>query len=292
MGHQLFDELIGTPPPARVDVGGIIRRGRRASAARRLGGSLAAVLALAVVGSVGVGVRDQEPGRAPAPPVAAPPSPTADTRFRLVFDTKESAEASARRLSREFDAALREVAPGSKWFWIPDYVGEPRKPDGQPPRFTHNGSEDLVHGGSGVSYRGRKGPLGVSISPDVFEPHGSGEPTGSRDAFAPGGSAQPSGHHWPCELPPGHGDTRYHRVCAEGTTPSGLRMKVETLTGKRDGSVQHIVSIQLPGNRAFSANVSNMVGVDEQAVRAQPEAPLSAEQLRAIAVRIAEQIKA
>lgn len=69
-------------------------------------------------------------------------------------------------------------------------------------------------------------------------------------------------------------------------------MKVETLTGKRNGSVQHIVSIQLPGNRAFDASISNMVGVDEQAVAAQPEAPLSAEELTALAVRIAEQIKA
>ncbi|MGC4868466.1 hypothetical protein ACLQ3B_23875 [Micromonospora sp. DT53] len=213
--------------------------------------------------------------------VAKLPPPTAgDTGFRLVFDTDESAEASAKRLGAEFDAALRAVAPGSTWFWIPDHLGEARQPDGRLPVFTHNGRDDLVGGGSGVSYRGRRGPLGVSISPDVFEPAPTAQPDG------------PAGFHWPCELPEGAGDDRYHRVCAEGTAPGGLRTKTETLTGKRTASVQHIVSIQLPGNRALSASVSNMVGVDEQAVAAQPEPPLSAEQLRAVAVRVAERIRA
>ncbi|WP_433352881.1 hypothetical protein ACQPYV_20925 [Micromonospora saelicesensis] len=280
MGHQLFDELIGTPPPPRVDVEGIVRRERRASRARLVGGPLAAVLAVAV--GVGVAVHDQEPGR----PLAVP-SPTAtDTGFRLVFDTDESAEASAERLGAEFDAALRAVAPGSTWFWIPDHVGEARQPDGRPPVFTHNGRDDMVGGGSGVSYQGRKGPLGVWIFPDVLDPAPTGRPV---DPSAPEG---PAGFHWPCELPEGAGDNRYHRVCVAGTTPGGLRMKTETLTGKRTASVQHIVSIQLPGNRALSASVSNMVGVDEQAVAAQPEPPLAAEQLRAVAVRVAERVRA
>ncbi|MBM7489319.1 hypothetical protein JOD64_000541 [Micromonospora luteifusca] len=285
MGHQLFDELIGTPPAPRVDVERIVRRERRAGSVRLIGGPLAALLALVV--GVGVAVRDQDPGPAPGPPLAAPTPTATDTGFRLVFDTDESAEASANRLSTEFEAALREVAPGSTWFWIPDHVDEARKPDGRPPVFTHHGRDDMVSGGSGVSYQGRKGPLGVSISPDVFESEPAGRPG---DSVEPAG---PAGYHWPCELPAGHlGDQRYHRVCAEGTTPGGLRMKAETLTGKRDGSVQHIVTIKLPGNRAFSASVSNMLGVDEQAVAAQPEPPLSAEQVRAVAVRVAERIRA
>ncbi|MEH1164164.1 hypothetical protein V6V47_02110 [Micromonospora sp. CPCC 205539] len=281
MGHQLFDELIGTPPPPRVDVEGIVRRERRAGGVRLIGGPLAVVLALTV--GVGVAVHDQGPGPTPAPPLTAPTSTAADPGFRLVFDTDESAEASARRLSAEFNAALRAVAPGSTWFWIPDFVGEARKPDGRPPVFTHHGRDDMVSGGSGVSYQGRKGPLAVSISPDVVEPGPSGRP---------GDPFEPAGYHWPCELPAGYGDARYHRVCVEGATPGGLRMKTETLTGKRNGSVQHIVSIQLPGNRAFNASVSNMVGVDEQAVAAQPEPPLSAEQLKALATRVAERIRA
>ncbi|MGC4746793.1 hypothetical protein ACLQ28_14170 [Micromonospora sp. DT201] len=282
MGHQLFDELIGTPPPPQVDVEGIVRRERRAGSVRLIGGPLAAVLALMV--GVGVAVRDQEPGPAPGPPLAAPTPTAADPGFRLVFDTDESAEASARRLSAEFEAALREVVPGSTWFWIPDHVGEARQPDGRPPVFSNHGRDDLVSGGSGVSYRGRKGPLGVSISPDVSE---------SGPAGRPGDPFDPAGYHWPCELPAGYpGDERYDRVCVEGTTPAGLRMKTETLTGKRDGSVQHIVTIQLPGNRVFNASVSNMVGVDEQAVAAQPEPPLSAEQLRDVSVRVAERIRA
>lgn len=208
MGHQLFDELIGTPPPPQVDVEGIVLRERRASRARLAGGPLAAVLALAV--GVGIAVHDQEPARS-----LAAPSPTAvGTGFRLVFDTDESAEASAKRLGAEFDAALGAVAPGSTWFWIPNHVGEARQPDGRPPVFTHNGRDDMVDGGSGLSYRGRKGPLGVSIYPDVLEPGPTGQPV---DPSAPDG---PAGFHWPCELPEGAGDNRYHRVCVAGTTPA------------------------------------------------------------------------
>ncbi|MET8353585.1 hypothetical protein [Micromonospora sp. NPDC005206] len=277
MSHQLFDELIGTPPPPKVDVRGIVRRERRARAARRLGGSLAAVLALAVAGGVSAAVRHQEPGAAPATPRAAASSPAADTRFRLVFDTDETADATARRLSQELDRALRTVAPGAKWTWMPDYVGEPRKPDGQPPEFTHRGTPDFVGTSSGISYQGRKGSLGVSVTPDVY----------------PDASDGPAGYHWPCRPPPGiHEDSRYRRVCEAGTTPSGAQMKIETLTGKRQKSVQYLVAIQLPGNRALQADVLNMVGVDESAVPAQAQAPLSMEQLKAIALAIADQVKA
>ena len=108
----------------------------------------------------------------------------------------------------------------------------------------------------------------MSISPDVLDPAPTGRLAGPS---APDG---PAGFQWPCELPEGAGDGRYHRACAAGTAPGGLRMKTETLTGRADReNVQHIVSIQLPGNRALSASVSNMVGVDEQAVAAQPEPP-------------------
>ncbi|MER7333441.1 MULTISPECIES: hypothetical protein [unclassified Micromonospora] len=270
MSHQLFDELIGTPPPARVDVPAIVRRERRARATRRLGGSLAAVLALALAGGVAA-VPGQRPGPAPAPPpVAASP----DTRFRLVFDTEEAADTTARRLSQELDQALREVAPGATWFWMPDHVGEARKPDGQPPRFTHNGTSDLVNGASGVSYQGRKGTLGVSIAPDRSSPDGTG-------------------FHWPCRLPPDiQEDNRYRRVCAEGATPSGGRTKSETYTGRRRQSVQHVVTVQLPGNRVLEVSVLNMVGVDESAVPAQPESPLSQEQVTAIARYLEGRVKA
>ncbi|MGS2617295.1 hypothetical protein ACVCAH_22625 [Micromonospora sp. LZ34] len=298
MSHQLFDELIGNPPPARVDVPGIVRRERRARATRRLGGSLAAVLALALAGGVGVAVREQDP--TPAPPPVAASSPTPDTRFRLVFDTEETADATARRLSQELDRALREVAPGATWVWMPEYLGEARKPDGQPPTFVHNGTSDLVNGTSGVSYQGRKGALGVSIAPDRSDPdetgsHGScRRPPGAQEGerFLPG-CMEATGFHWPCRLPPEvQEDNRYRRECVEGTTPSGARTKTQTYTGRRQQSVQHVVSVQLPDNRVLEVSVLNMVGVDESAVPAQPESPLSREQVTAIARYLEGRVKA
>ncbi|MEU4472576.1 hypothetical protein [Micromonospora sp. NPDC023888] len=274
MSHQLFDELIGTPPAPTVDLKGIVRRERRLRTARRIGGSVAAVLALAMAGGVSVAVRDRGPD---ATPQAAASLPAADNRFRLVFDTDEAADASAKRLSQELDRALRKVAPGAKWIWMPEHLDEPRKPDGQPPTFTHRGSPDSVGGSSGISYQGREGSLGVSISPDEY----------------PDAAYGPGGFHWPCQLPQGiQEDTRYRRVCEAGTTPSGARLKTETLTGKQQRSVQHLIAIQLPGNRMLEASVLNMVGVDESAVPAQPNAPLSMEQLKAIVLTIADQVKA
>ncbi|WP_406073643.1 hypothetical protein [Micromonospora sp. NBC_01638] len=288
MSHQLFDELIGTPPPPRVDARGIVRRERRARAGRRLGGSLAAVLALALAGGVNAAVGDREPGAAPQ---AVASSPTADTRFRLVFDTEETADATGKRLSQELDRALREVAPGAKWTWMPEYLGEPRKPDGQPPRFVNNGTSDLVNGTSGVSYQGRKGALGVSIAPDRSGPDGTGPCAQEGDRFRP--QCVEVGFHWPCPLPPDiQEDNRYRRECTEGTTPSGARTKTETYTGRRQQSVQHVVSVQLPDNRVFEVSAVNMVGVDESAVPAQPESPLSREQVTAIARYLEGRVKA
>ncbi|MEU9505461.1 hypothetical protein AB0D32_04160 [Micromonospora sp. NPDC048170] len=266
MSHQLFDELIGTPPPVRVDVPGIVRRERRGRAARRLGGSLAAVLVLA--GGVAVAVPGQQSG---PPPVAAAP----DTRFRLLFDTSESADVTARRLSQELDRALQEVAPGATWFWMPEYVGEERKPDGQPPTFIHNGTTDLVVGNSGVSYQGRRGALGISISADLR-------------------SQDDAGFHWPCRLPPGiQEDSRYRWVCAEGRSPSGGRTKTQTqtYTGRRQLSVQHLIIVELPDKRRLEVSITNMVGVDESVVPAQPESPLSQEQVTAIAWYLEGRVK-
>ncbi|WBB65871.1 hypothetical protein [Micromonospora sp. WMMD812] len=271
MTHQVFDELIGTPPPSRVDVDGIVRRERRSRSARRLGGALAAVLALALA----VGVRDR-PGAAEVTPRASASSPTADTRFRLVFDTDETADATARRLGQELDRAMRKVAPGAVWFWMPDQPGEPRRPDGQAPTFSHRGRADLINGSSGLSYQGRRGALRLSISPEVHSDASSG----------------PVSYYWACRMPPDvREDNRYHRVCEEATSPGGARMKIQTYTGKRQPTVQHLVVVQLPDNRTLELSVQNMVGVDESAVPAQPEAPLSREQVREIAVQIADQIK-
>ncbi|MGI5524569.1 hypothetical protein ACQEUX_27040 [Micromonospora sp. CA-259024] len=56
--------------------------------------------------------------------------------------------------------------------------------------------------------------------------------------------------------------------------------------------MQYLIVVELPGDRALEASVLNMVGVDESAVPAQPQAPLSREQLKDLALAIADQVKA
>ncbi|WP_433388740.1 hypothetical protein [Micromonospora sp. KLBMP9576] len=290
MSHQLFDELIGTPPPARVDVAGIIRRERRARAGRRLAGSLAAVLTLAVAGSVGWAARGPQPDHAagPPPPLAASAAPV-DTRFRLAFDTRRAAAVSTGHLNEAFGNALRDVVPQARWFRASG--ADAREPDGDLPTLTYDG-RNAVSGMSGVFHQGRRGILSLSVHPFVAGPASPASPANPDNPAHPVSPRPPLGQPWSCEAPPGRGERAARQVCEESATPGGLRMAVETLIQRESGSVQHRISIRLPGNRVFGLTASNMTGVDRRAEAAQPEAPLSAAQLTAIAVRITEQIRA
>lgn len=256
MGNQLFDELIGTPPRSNVDLEGIMRRERRSGAVRRLGGSLAAVLALAVAGGVVVGTGDQGP--ASAVPRAAPASSAADTRFRLVFDTREAADATAKRLSAEMDKAFRKEAPGGTW--ISDLDGSDRfrifyKEQGDNP--------PILGGGSTFSVGGRKGRLLLNIFPM------------SSSSFS-------------CERPDGSDD----HDCETTKIPGGMTMKVEKIVwNKKTSEVSNDVAIQLPENRVLYLGTTNNIDGD-YALPAQPEPALTMELVKAIATEVAGQVKA
>ncbi|GAA0921712.1 hypothetical protein [Virgisporangium aurantiacum] len=111
--HQLFDEVIGTPPPTTIDSRAIVRHDRRVRATlwSTLGATaMAAGLAVIVLATGG--------GPAGTPPVGAPPADPMvrpDNRLELRSATREEAQVSAARLKAALDAAVRAAVPSAQW---------------------------------------------------------------------------------------------------------------------------------------------------------------------------------
>jgi hypothetical protein len=268
MGHQLFDELIGTPPSSAVDVRGIVRRERRSRAFRRLGGSLAAVLALAAFG--GVAVASQGTGGDPAVPQAVAPADGGDTRFRLVFDTKESAKATAERLRHELEQGLRKEAPGARWISQSSRPGEARQPARRRPEIAYreqSGEILALQSTSGLVNDGRKGSLALTIV--------------QFSAQAP--------YPWSCKARRTQ-ERDSEQTCVEAVTPTGMKVQISTYAGRRQPVVTYTVAVELPDNRVLDLLVSNVLDPSRESP-AQRESPLSVAQARAIAQHVAAQIK-
>ena len=146
---QLFDEIIGAPPPTRVDVPAMLRRERRARTARWAGSGLAAVAAAGVVATAASGGA----GPPSAPPLADGSSGVVvDTRFALRAETKAAADASGEQLAATVTAATERAAPGSTW----------HKPGLAVLTTEYSGPADVSWSGHGALVQGsRKGDVDV-----------------------------------------------------------------------------------------------------------------------------------
>jgi hypothetical protein len=272
MQQQLFDEMIGESPASRIDIDAIVKRQQRIVTARLIGGSMAAMLALAVAGGVALTVQAEPTGSAAAKPPVQASSPVTDVRFRLVFDTPETAKATADRLSQELDQALRKHAPTASWIQDPDIGAHREGPVGQPPILAYkvgpNADPAAVFAGhKGLLNEGRKGGLSIGVGRDSWQKTGPG----------------PNQFDWTCTDSPG---------CTVDKAPSGAKMKIISRRASAESQfVSDSVAIEVPGNRVLNVEVSNEFGVGDGTV-AQNASPLSLEQVRAIALDIAAAIKA
>ncbi|GAB3871370.1 hypothetical protein ACFPIJ_41255 [Dactylosporangium cerinum] len=140
MTHQLFDELIGTPPPSTVDVDGIVRRrtGLRWLRRAALSGSAAAVVgAVALLPAGGA-------------PVAGPSTDPA-----IDFSAGPSGRGSdPPDINRFFDDSMRSLLPQRvRWLDLPPQIVLP--PDG--------GAATSAR--SRVDVAGRQGTVVVTVWP-------------------------------------------------------------------------------------------------------------------------------
>jgi len=223
--------------------------------------------------------------------VGSPAAP--DSSFQLVADTSESAQATAKRLSEALDHALRKEAPGARWIFAPEYAGQKPGPDGVPPQMIvkpdgPKKSEEMFFGGSGVLHEGRKGSLFLRIVTD---------PAKSRPTPPPDCHLYPNcvrifagsrGTNFSCSASPAD--------CVEGTNPSGGKFVVMTLSQpSRAGSNvswrSYEVRFELADGRILSISHSNSFGGGDGAPPAQPDTPLTREQVTVIANDIASKIK-
>ena len=306
MRKNLFDEVVGEMPPSTVNTGEIVRREKRRKAIRAV--SFATAL---VAVSVGAGLTISGMGGTPARSAASAfhtaPSPaasasrtapptcasrlkagpggrscqstqTATNRFAIAAYDDRSAAATAKQLSTVFDDALHQEAPDASWIFEPDYVGQPRGPDGQPPQLTYdlrNGlpgnSGSMFSGGSGVVNDGRKGSLQLSVTPNPDQV----APTGEVIDLLKCEASRPN--------------------CVEGTGPEGQKtvrwtIHYEPAPGSDVPFISCIVDVGLPGGRVLQLEGSNDFGIDGDPA-AQRLTPLTSNQVSAIAIDIAGHIK-
>jgi hypothetical protein len=140
MTRQLFDEMIGTPPPSTVDVDGIVRRKTGLRRLRRAAvGAAAVVTVLAVAGTATLLPHGDRPGPgvAEGPTGSAAPSGREDPRASAFFE--ESMRNGLPQPLRWLDPAPRIVPP----------------PDGGAPSSTQ----------ARVDVGGRKGTVVVTVWP-------------------------------------------------------------------------------------------------------------------------------
>jgi len=267
MNQQIFDQLIGAPPPSTVDVGAIIVRQRRRQRWRRLaaGGSAAAGVAVAVILGTGLaGGQRQQNGPPPAtasPSVTAAPSPSA-TVFPLETGTPAGRERTKDRLQAAVESALTEHAPGAKWIYMVDVPGEKRTPDGHITMWT---TENPVYfeGRSGITARGRKGGFYLSVRPVACGVEGSCSPVFTCEDIASG--------------------------CTEGRTPEGLEVVrwVEKPSGKY--VFYHVQILLRGGTHMLTLQAVNYFGGDAGPISAAAP-PLTRTQLERMAAGVAERI--
>jgi hypothetical protein len=256
MTKQLFDEVIGTPPPSTVDIRGLVRRENRRRFVRRASYGMTAVVALAVSAGVVASVSDAHPGPRSAP-IAV--QSAQDTRFQLLADDKASAEVTAKRLSQTLDGALKRAAPGATWATIKGSDAANPTADGLPFITLGNlpdSSTGYFSGLATVEADKRMGLLQLMTQPQV-------DP-GTRTPKKPIQLA--------CAGEAG---------CTESTAPNGE--KIVTLVAQKGNVYSQEVRIGIPGKRML---------IIELASTNSNETPLTMKQVTAIAVDVASYIKA
>lgn len=250
--QQLFDELIGTPPPTSIDSRALVRRDRRVRATRW------SVLGASAV-AAGIAVVAFTTATAPSgtPPVGAPPSETAspaDNRLELRAATREEAQVSAGQLKAALDAAVRAAVPTATWdpkgfdITVIDYV--------QPMGWI---------GGVDVKAAGKSGTVSASLHglPATIQ----ADPlTCANLAKIPRKENEKlRGHSVPAAPP-----------CVDARTPSGKQ--VVTFTNTTKGTESFQVEVGMADNRVMSLQIYG-VGV------------LTLDQLLTVAEEATERIK-
>jgi hypothetical protein len=274
MIQQLLDEMIGAPPPSTVDVRRIVRHERRRPMVRLS----AAAAVLVVVAGAWLAVDGRSVGR-PAPPARVAAD---DVGFRLVTDSRESGEATARRLGVALDEAVHRQAPAARWL-IPirpsDLV-----------RFVPGDSaqnQQRFDGSGDVTLGGRTGRLTLTIVSD-YDPCPAGSPA-EKACGSHGGS--PTRQLLTCAgMPAG---------CVEGATPSGAKLLTITTSVRPPAAgpvpiATALARVQLPDRRVLELTSSNL-GAGRGSVKASPrqqQPVLTLRQLTAAAVDLAGRITA
>ena len=264
MTQHLFDDMIGTPPPSTVNVPALVRRERRARIARRAGYGMTAMMALAIAtaGVAGVSRSPSDPNDTRA---VTQPQQSQDKHFQLLASSKESADATAKRLSQTLDRALKQTVATAKWVNIKASDASNPTADGLPnivPIFLGpNHPGNYFSGTVNVENDGRQGHLDLALHPQAEL--GKQYPKKPRFQLECAGEAG----------------------CKEGISPDGK--KIITTVGENEHAKWQEIRVEVADNRLLIISVA--MDVDPNNVQT---LPLTVAQTTAIAVYMAGRIKA
>ncbi|GAA0247706.1 hypothetical protein [Cryptosporangium japonicum] len=160
MTQQMFDDLVGQPPPSTVDVDAIIRDRTRRRRIRQAPIVVAAVAVIAV-GATVAGFGHLGTGPTSGGDVVVGKAPAGGTKIRLVVDTAEGKAKSAEELTRAYDEAVKKAVPGAEW------------KDGTAPRVTdaEAGPPAEFIFGATLIVDGKPGALVIQIENSGEEPY-------------------------------------------------------------------------------------------------------------------------
>jgi hypothetical protein len=235
---------------------------------------MTAVVVLVAAAGVMASVLGPPSSRQPAPGAAQPP-PAQDTRFELLADSQDSAEASAQRLSEALDRALKRAAPDARWVSVAASDASNPTADGLPniaPIFANGPDHPANHfsGTVNVESGTRQGTLTLMIHPQTeLSLPPKPEPGNNANLRQPILLACAG-----------------TRGCTEGTGTHGE--KLVTILTEASNYRLHEVNVEVAGNRILSITVAT----DVADLNDTNTPPLTMEQTTAIGVDVAAQIKA
>jgi len=218
------------------------------------------------------------------------PPASADSGFQLLATDREAAEATAARLREALDRALVAAAPGARWLRR-DFYGRPA-PDGQPPFIIASdadaNADQMFYGGTGVELAGRRGGFTLEVlSP---RPCTADNPKCAAERSFPQFEERAREHllrctaEGGCEVRTATGGVRVLVTTASTSPPrANLRwpfLRLQARVGLADGRVL-----------ALAVDNEDHTGTGKGAP-AQELTPLTTDQLVAMAVAVAGQVRA
>ncbi len=149
MTQQIFEDLMGTPPPSTVDIARIVQRERRAQRTRRVSMVLAGAAIMAVTASATFLLQPE-----PSPKADVATKPSIAVTPSVALEGRAQIEA---RVNAAWRAATARMLPGAMWSTTDDRTPRPTAP-------ALKTIEGAYYTSGDITFNGRSGRFSFSVA--------------------------------------------------------------------------------------------------------------------------------